>query len=318
MRCALLSLLLVPATVHALPDVTERGPHEISSVIVSFTKASETTGAPRRLDTIIWYPAAPSRRASPGGVVEPPDVLRGRWPLVVFSHGSCGFPGQSPFLTQGLASWGFIVAAPPHPGNTTADQCFDPAAIVDSFENRVADVSFVIDQLLAAARDRGSPFFRRINRRRIGMTGHSFGGQTTLRVAAADARVRGAVALAPAAEGVTARIAVPTMVLGAELDSLTPFETDSRAGYALLDGPRFLVELENTGHCAFASTCLTPFCGTGCEPGTLAPEDANGLTLRYTVPFLLRYVAGKRRFGRALTPEAAPSGVRVLEAHPRG
>jgi predicted dienelactone hydrolase len=314
MKAVALVLLLVPTTVLALPDVTEPGPHAVSFQAVTFTKTSVTTGEPRQLDTTIWYPT----RSDPPAQ-GPSPVLRGRWPLIVFSHGSCGFPGQSSFLLQGLASWGFIVAAPPHPGNTTVDDdCFDPAAILDSFENRPADVTFVIDQLLAAAGERGSPFFRRLKRRRIGVTGHSFGGQTTLRVAAADARVRGAVALAPAAENLSARIPVPTMVLGAELDSLTPFETDSRAGYALLDGPRFLVELERTGHCAFAATCLPGFCGTGCEPGTLTTDEANALTLRYTISFFLRYVAGKRRFGRALLPDEAPDAVRVREAHPRG
>ena len=69
----------------------------------------------------------------------------------MFSHGSCGFPGQSPFLTETLASWGFVVAAPPHPGNTTAElaTCDDDTA--DSFANRVAALDRAVHAALRRA-----------------------------------------------------------------------------------------------------------------------------------------------------------------------
>ena len=54
-----------------------------------------------------------------GGVVDAPlDASGGPYPVVLFSHGSCGYPLQSTFLTPLLASRGYIVVAPPHPGNT--------------------------------------------------------------------------------------------------------------------------------------------------------------------------------------------------------
>jgi predicted dienelactone hydrolase len=228
----------------------------------------------------------------------------------------CAFPAQSSFFTGLLASWGFVVAAPSHPGSTIEDYpgCFEPAAFADSFANRVADISFVIDQLLAA----GSPFAGVLNNRRIGMSGHSFGGQTTLRVAAADPRIRGAVSMAPVVAGIEdLHIEVPTAVLGGELDTLTPFETDVRGSFALLEGPRFLVEFLRTGHCAFAVGCVPAACGAGCDPGDLSHPEAKRLVLRYAVPFLLRYVGGKGRFGKLLRPKSAPPGVLVLEAHPQ-
>ncbi|HEX6787517.1 MAG TPA: hypothetical protein VF076_09965, partial [Acidimicrobiales bacterium] len=36
------------------------------------------------------------------------------FPLVLFSHGFCGYRQQSSFLTTTIASWGFVVAAPEH------------------------------------------------------------------------------------------------------------------------------------------------------------------------------------------------------------
>jgi len=73
------------------------------------------------------------------------------------------------------------------------------------------------------------------------------------------------------------------------------------------------VELRNTGHCAFAIGCVP----SGCDPGNMSQPEAQRLTLRYAVPFLLRYVAGKGRFGKLLRPKAAPPNVLVLEAHPQ-
>jgi predicted dienelactone hydrolase len=316
-----LALLLFPLAALAERDPSVPGPYAVGITTLGFIKPSETTGAPRRLDTLVWYPAVPGTGTPEGATLRDATVRRRRWPLVMFSHGSCGIPQQSTFLTTHLASWGFVVAAPPHPGNTFLDfpGCSQAAALADSFANRPADITFVIDQLLAANADPRSPFGRRLHRKRIGMSGHSFGGHTTLRVAAADRRVRGAVALAPAIFGITGlRIETSTLVLGAELDSLTPFATAVRGAFALLEGPRFLVEILNTGHCAFAGACVPLLCGTGCEPGTISLEEAHELTRRYALSFLMRYVAGRGGFDKALRPERAPSGVVVEAAFPKG
>ena len=75
----------------------------------------------------VWYPA----RGEAAGSYEPlPEVdapapglaepLDGRYPLVVFSHGSGGVRFQSYFLAEWLASHGYLVAAPDHAGDTVA------------------------------------------------------------------------------------------------------------------------------------------------------------------------------------------------------
>ena len=314
-----LSLLAIPALAAAAgPDFTQHGPHEVGRRIVQWTKASETTGAPRVLDTLIWYPAE-AGTGSPDVTTNDAPVAEGRWPVILFSHGSCGLPAQSPFYVETLASWGFIVAAPPHPGNQTIDpECSggpNGDALADSFANRVADIRFVLDQMIAASADSASPFYRRVDPRRVGMSGHSFGGQTTLRVAAAEPRVKGAVALAPAApSGINVR--TPTMILGSELDSLTPFDTAVARSFATLEGPRYLVELLNTGHCAYAVLCAPSFCGAGCEPGTLDLEQAHDLTLFYAVPFFLKYVAGNGEFADRIQPGKEPPFAVVHAAVP--
>ena len=118
--------------------------------------------------------------------------------------------------------------------------------------------------------------------------------------------------------GLTARVRQPTIVMVGEHDTETPLDPVGRGAFALLDGPRFLVELPNTGHCAFAVGCVAAACGAGCEPTALPLEQAHKFTLRYAVPFFLRYVRGRDLFPRALRPGDAPDGVVVLEAHAHG
>jgi predicted dienelactone hydrolase len=296
-----------------------RGPYAVGYRITDLATTSVTTGMPRVLNTHIWYPAVPGTGTVQGEALRDADVLAGRWPLILFSHGSCGVPNQSPFYVEALASWGFVVAAPSHPGNTTfeLDTCSDPENIAESFANRPLDIRFVTDTLIAASRgDRQSPFYLHIDPERMGVSGHSFGGQTTLRVAASDARIDGAVALAPAVGLPGVRISVPTMVIGAELDTLTPFETSSRDAFALLRGPRFLVEFLNTGHCAFAIACAETLCGAGCPPEGISLVETQQMTIRYAIPFFLQYVAGHGRFTAALLPGSEPPNASVVAAVP--
>lgn len=302
----LLALLPLVAAA-APPELPARGPHPVGFTQRTFTKPSVTTGQPRVLDTLIWYPAVAGTGSAEGALLRDAEVAPQRHPLILFSHGSCGIPGQSPFYVETLASFGFVVAAPPHPGNTTADfpQC--AANAPDSFLNRVPDLQWVLTAMLLETENPASAFWRRIHPKRIGVSGHSFGGQTTLRLLAADKRVKAGVALAPALapDGLVRQ---PAMVIAGEADSITPFATAARGSYEGLDGRRWLVGLEGGGHCAFTIGCLPQLCGV-C--GTLPQQDGYDATLRWAVPFFLRYVAGSPRYGALLRPGLAEPPVSV-------
>jgi len=293
------------------------GPFAVGVTRLTYTKSSVATGEPRVLTTPVWFPID----GPPGGDPQSgaTTVRRGKWPLILFSHGDCSLPELSTFFTTGLASRGFIVAAPPHPGDTTSDipQCEDVGVEAVSDRERVPDIEFVIDQLLAATRrgDSAGPdalFFHRIDRHRIGMSGHSHGGLTTLQAAAADPRIRGSVAMAPEADR-TLRITSPMLILTGELDTVTPFASEAEGAYQSLAGPRFLLKLLNAGHCAFVAVCITEFCGAGCEAGALSLDAAHAITLRVVVPFLKRYVAGEGEFGKDLPPRTVPEGIQVVD-----
>lgn len=304
----------VTGTIGGLRNPTWPGPYRVGVRTVPLVKNSETTGEARRLDTLIWYPTTSTRFVNPqlGGIpsAEVHDGL-GRMPLILFSHGSCGIPGQSVFLTAQLASYGFIVAAPPHPGNRLLDVgCGTTAAVVDSFQNRVADIRFVIDALLAEDQTQSSPFFERVDAAHVGMSGHSFGGQTALRVAALDERVLASLALAPAIGGISdvpSQILIPTMIQGGSDDSVTPFPSNQQVPYEDLNPPKYLVEIERTGHFAFSDLCPT---GPECSGEALDPEEAHAYVVRFAIPFLLGWVGNDPTFEIFLDPRATPQGAR--------
>ena len=218
----------------------------------------------RSLPTEIWYPATDDFRGKdlaeatrdayelipgfpPGWQAAVRDAVprEGSFPLVVFSHGFGAHRRQSTFLCTHLASHGYVVAAMDHTGNTIfemvqmmmAAQMGQPppeasTLLPDLIADRPADVGFVIDRMLEGPlRAAGCT----VDEKRIGMSGHSFGGWTTLATTARDRRIRAALALAPAggwsplpsdALGQALDFAwgrdVPTLFLVAEFDTLLP------------------------------------------------------------------------------------------------
>lgn len=244
----------------------------------------------RLLPVEIWYPATDAYRGQdlaaatrdayeliPGFPPGWQEAVRdaasraGSYPLVVFSHGFGAHRRQSTFLCTHLASHGYVVAAMDHTGNTifemvqmmmaaqTGGPIPDPGATLSELiPARPADTSFVIDRLLAGVE--GVPA---VETERIGMSGHSFGGWTTLMVAGRDRRVRAALPLAPAggwsplpAEPLGRALEldwgrdVPTLYLVADSDTLLPLRGMHEL-YARTTSPKRMVVLENADHMHF-------------------------------------------------------------------
>lgn len=114
-------------------------------------------------------------------------------PVVVFSHGNGGIRYQSVFLTEHLASHGWVVVAPDHLGNTLLD--LDDVPRVEVAYRRPTDAARTFDHLLDRASDPSDPLSGCVDPD-AGYTiiGHSFGGFTALATAGAAVDVAGLTA----------------------------------------------------------------------------------------------------------------------------
>jgi predicted dienelactone hydrolase len=206
----------------------------------------------------------------------------GDFPLIIFSHGSGGLRYQSFFLTEVLASHGFVVAAAGHVGNTLLDELGGTfAPMEEMMVARPLDVSFLITRMLERNEDPGDFFYQSIDGERIGVCGHSFGGFTSFAMAAGfgadppeevaselpedfvpvpvDPRVDAIAPLAPASswfgDSELEAISVPTMIIGGTDDTTTPIETENVRPFELIPDQVFRADLEGAVHFSFSNSC---------------------------------------------------------------
>ncbi|BAZ16380.1 hypothetical protein NIES4071_82560 [Calothrix sp. NIES-4071] len=110
-------------------------------------------------------------------------------PVIVISHGVGTDSSNFEYLGSHLASHGFAVIVPNHPGSDTkqlsslmkgsANEVAEPS----EFYNRPLDIKFVLDEL----QQRNKSAFRgRLNFEEVGVFGQSFGGYTGLALAGAQ------------------------------------------------------------------------------------------------------------------------------------
>lgn len=307
----------------------------------------------RALTTDVWYPIEPGAGTAPSlyqfDAAIPPIDLEvakagapvapgGPFPLVVFSHGSPSIRYQSLFFMEHLASHGFIVAAPDHAGDSAVDALAGRlTAPAETAVNRPADVSFVIDAVLAGDVTEPAGLGAAVDPERVGIVGHSGGGDTVLAVAggrggvAADDRVDAVLAWTPSTAGVPdatlAAIDVPTMIVGATLDDITPIEPNVERAWGLVKGrPLYRADLVRGGHDQFTNVCdfraaadanpdfpaaLRPVVDIpaqdACTPEFLPIDEAHSLIARYSTAFVLAQVGGDEGAAAWLRSSAASS-----------
>lgn len=147
-------------------------PLDVEVVTETFVDASRPTaagaGTPERPDrTLVTRIAHPTEG--------------GPYPLLVMSHGATGHPDEYAETIPMWAADGFVVAAPAFPLTNREV----PAALGNAGDvvHQPGDVSFVIDQVLAAGDDPASPLHGLVDPEAVGVVGHSLGGATTWAVA---------------------------------------------------------------------------------------------------------------------------------------
>lgn len=213
-------------------------------------------------ETTLVDHSRPTAPAGPGAGAHPHRSLpttvhlpdgTGPAPLIVFSHGLGGGPQRFATLHRVWAEAGYVVAAPRFP--LTSDTNPDHHHEVLDLLHQPGDVSFVLDELLAASAAGTSPLAGRVDPDRLGAAGLSLGGATTygliMNEECLDERVRAAVVMAGAvlltAGGNDTARGVPVLALHGDADLALPYAM-GRAAWESLGGPAWLVTLLGGDH----------------------------------------------------------------------
>jgi predicted dienelactone hydrolase len=207
----------------------------------------------RTLVVDVWYPSS-----MPGGPSTDPPLRKGTYPLILHSHGFMDSRTGESYLGEHLATRGYIVAAPDYPlskggapgGPTIADTAQQPL-----------DARFVIDQLLAQSAMPSSPIAGAIDSSRIGVSGLSLGGLTTLLIAfhptLGDPRVKAAMAWAAPScmleQQFFAGSHLPLLLLHGEGDAIVPLAANSQRIFPFTQSPSELIVLHGGSHTGFAT-----------------------------------------------------------------
>jgi predicted dienelactone hydrolase len=224
-------------------------------------------------------PAPPARFSVPGLAVRGATPAGGGYPLVIVSHGYSGTPAAMTWLTENLASKGYVVAAIRHQDPPITDRSAFPQPLL----RRALDIAFVTRTLQdTLARQ------RLIDPTRTALIGYSAGGYGVLTAAGATldpaspaARMvpgglllpfarggamrdsvivkglRAAVALAPMGGGALAAwgtqgigtIKVPLLLIAGDRDRTLDYTSGARAFFDQATAAhRYLLTFEGAGH----------------------------------------------------------------------
>jgi dienelactone hydrolase len=245
------------------PGVVYQTTPDGDTIVITYpVDPASTVGKPTYVINLLrWFTGSPTAPIPAGLPSNLPTTLAtdayenvpisaaGPFPVVLFSHGYGGYPEQSSFLTDHLATWGFVVVAPDHRsrdlhaviGNTTVPGQGD-----------IADLT----QALAVTRflnaDPGDQFAHKLDLSRVATLGHSAGGGAALTFAAQSKAVRTFVALAPA-PGTLPRHKNGLIMQGASDKVVNPNGT--KRLYASLGTPKELIMVGKAGHNVFADAC---------------------------------------------------------------
>ena len=154
----------------SLPDPRKPGPFKVKREVWNLVDSSRK----RALYVNVYRPEGKKQKLTP---------------VILFSHGLASRPEDYEEILQHLTSYGYLVAAPQHPGSDTVwmkemlrglhQDIFDE----QEFINRPRDISFVIDEL---ARRNQTQFNGSLDLENVGVAGHSFGGYTVMALGGAS------------------------------------------------------------------------------------------------------------------------------------
>ncbi|GGK89927.1 lipase [Planomonospora parontospora subsp. parontospora] len=228
---------------------SSRGPFRVSSTTVSSLAASGFGGG------TIYYPTDTSQGTF-GGVIVAPGYTASRSTMA--------------WLAERLASHGFVVFN------------IDTITRYDQPDSRGRQILAAADHL---AEESSLTVRSRLDAGRIGVTGHSMGGGGTLAAAESRPSLQAAIPLTPwHTDKSWGNVRVPTMIIGAENDSVAPVGSHSEPFYNSLSSAPEKAYLELNGASHFA------------------PNSSNSTLAKYSIAWMKRFVDDDLRYDQFLCP----------------
>jgi predicted dienelactone hydrolase len=238
----------------------------------------------------------------------------GRFPLVMLSPGFGTPRATLTGLAEELASRGYVVATADHPYESTGTQLPDGRVLTCAACDRVsaqpddaarrtvlaavstgraADFSFLLDRLTGPR-----PAWRHartIDPRRVGMAGHSIGGNAAASTMAADRRVDAGVNMDGTffdpVGGLTGR---PFLMLGTDPGHGPGGDTSWDEGWDRLDGWKRWLTVRDSGHFTFTDTPeIGEQLGIEDPAAPLSAARSTTITRSYVTAFFDRSLRGR-------------------------
>ena len=343
------------------PELARLGPYAVGVRTLKLRQAAQAdvlafdpahgTAPPRdrELGVDLWYPAKPDPHAArvvysanlpseppappasfsvPGLAVRDAAPAAGGFPLVLVSHGYSNDPAAMTWLTENLASKGYVVAAIRHDDPPITDR----SKFVQPLLRRPLDIAYVALRLQATLAEQ-----RLIDPQRTALVGYSMGGYGVLTAAGASLDPRGpptqmipggllqpyvrggaladsikvnglraVVAISPAGGGTLAAwgteglhsIGVPLLLIAGDRDHTVNYASGARAFFdQAVNAPRYLLTFKGAGH----SIGLNPapeamrrrlWDEDWFEDPVWRAERVNAVSAHFITAFLDRYVKG--------------------------
>ncbi len=231
------------------------GVHDVTQFNIELIDVSRPTqpngefagSTERRFIATVWHPEIVDHREPEAG------------PLIVYSHGFSSNKMGGAYLAELLASIGYVVVATDYP---LTHMGAPGGPLVQDVVNQPEDVSFLIDTLLAWSNDSGHTMAGLIDERRIGVTGISLGGLTSILASyhpsVGDPRIAAALAIAGPTQQFNARFYqtrpdLPFLMLAADVDAMVTYESNALNVLADIPGSQ-LVTVRGGSHTGFAGT----------------------------------------------------------------
>lgn len=287
-------------------------------------------GQEQTITVAVWYPtAARPKSHNYGGptsgnvaVNAAPRAEDDGYPLLVFSHGYGGSGLSSLFFTEALAAHGWIVACPDHHDKHSAvrirtgqEKDFDRPGFLRHADEiaasgsgdrgkylyRLDEMKIALDGMLTSDR-----FGKLIDRNRIAVGGHSFGGFTALGLSGTikerhDPRIKAVLLFSTGAGGYLftenelAAVRIPSMLLMGEREEDQQRGAETMADleakiYRNVWPPKYFLEVKGAGHFSFNNS-FADNRRTRLLSGT---EEQFEVIRRYSIAFLEKHVAGRK------------------------